>query len=203
MVNTSNVFSFLDMIGTLGFALSGAMAAKERELDLFGVAIIAFLTACGGGIIRDICLGQVPPVGITNGSYFGLTMFATFIVIFFHNLISKIKYPVLMFDAAGLSMFAVAGTQKSLFLGNNYLTAIMLGVLTAIGGGIIRDTLLSRIPVVLRKEVYGSAALIAAIIVSLFHYFELNNTIGAWIAIIVCFLIRYFSIKNKWNLPRI
>src|SRR5690606_1187624 len=108
-----------------------------------------------------------------------------------------------MFDAAGLSMFAVAGTQKSLFLGNNYLTAIMLGVLTAIGGGIIRDTLLSRIPVVLRKEVYGSAALIAAIIVSLFHYFELNNTIGAWIAIIVCFLIRYFSIKNKWNLPRI
>src|SRR5690606_40371693 len=102
MVMTSGyLFSFLDMLGTFGFALSGAMAAKERELDLFGVAIIAFLTACGGGIIRDICLGQVPPVGITNGSYFGLTMFATFIVIFFHNLISKIKYPVLLFVAPG------------------------------------------------------------------------------------------------------
>ncbi len=201
-MTTEFLFLILDLLGTLGFAISGALAAKERELDLFGVAIIAFLTACGGGIVRDICLGVFPPVGISYWPYLAIPLFATFTVLFFYNQIAKIKYPVLMFDAAGLSMFAVAGSQKALYLGSNYQVAIILGVLTAIGGGIIRDTLLSRIPVVLRKEVYGSAALIAATIVSTFHYFELDNTVGAWLGIIICFLIRYFSIKNKWNLPK-
>lgn len=204
MVMTSGyLFSFLDMLGTFGFALSGAMAAKERELDLFGIAIIAFLTACGGGIVRDICLGIFPPVGISHWPYLALTLVATLVIILFHQVVAKLKYPVLLFDAIGLSMFAVAGSQKALILGHNYEVAILLGVLTAIGGGIIRETLLGRIPVVLRKEVYGSAALIAAIIVAIFHYFDLNNTIGAWLAILICFLIRYFSIKKKWNLPRV
>lgn len=121
----------------------------------------------------------------------------------FHRYIVNLNYPVLMFDAAGLAMFAVAGTQKSLFHNQNYEVAILLGVLSAVGGGIIRDTLLGRIPVVLRKEVYGSAALVGSVIVAAFHFLQLDSTIGAWLGICVCFIVRYVSIKHKWNLPRI
>lgn len=201
-MTTEFLFSILDLLGTFVFALSGAEASKERELDLFGMIIIAFLTACGGGIIRDICLGISPPVGISYWPYLALTLFATLTVAIFHRFIVNIKYPVLLFDAVGLSMFAVAGTQKSLFLGQNYEVAILLGVLSAIGGGIIRDTLLGRIPVVLRKEVYGSAALIGSVIVALFHYFILESALGAWLGITACFVVRYLSIKKKWNLPK-
>jgi uncharacterized membrane protein YeiH len=202
-MTTQFLFSFLDLLGTFVFALSGAEAAKERELDLFGIIIIAFLTACGGGIVRDICLGISPPVGISHWPYLALTLLATLTVAGFHRYIVNLKYPVLLFDALGLSMFAVAGTQKTLFLDHNYEVALLLGVLSAIGGGIIRETLLGRIPVVLRKEVYGSAALIGSSTIILFHYFDLDSTVGAWIGIALCFIIRYFSIKNRWNLPKI
>lgn len=202
-MTTEFLFSILDLLGTFVFAISGVEAAKERKLDLFGIITIALLTACGGGIIRDICLGISPPVGISYWPYLALTLLATIAVAGFHRYITNIKYPVLLFDAIGLSVFAVAGTQKSIFMGFNYEVAIILGVLSAIGGGIIRDTLLGRVPVVLRKEVYGSAALIASVIVVLFHYFNLDSTVGAWIGITTCFFIRYFSIRNKWNLPKI
>lgn len=202
-MTTEFLFSILDILGTFVFAISGAEAAKERELDLFGTIIIAFLTACGGGIIRDLCLGITPPVGISHWPYFALTLLATFAVALFHRYITKLKYPVLLFDALGLSMFAVAGTQKSLFMGQNYEVALILGVLSAVGGGIIRETLLGRIPVVLRKEVYGSAALIGSSIVIIFHYFNLDSSLGAWLGITTCFVIRYLSIKKKWNIPRI
>lgn len=196
------LFSIFDILGTFVFALSGAEAAKERELDLFGVVIVAFLTACGGGIIRDICLDVTPPVGISYWPYLAVTLLATLSIALSHNYVKKLMYPVLLFDAVGLAMFSVAGTQKSLFLGQNYEVAIILGVLSAVGGGIIRDILLGNIPMVLRKEIYGSAALIGSFIVSFFHYFKMNPIVGAWIGIICCFGIRYFSMKNKWNLPR-
>lgn len=201
-MTTEFLFSILDLFGTFVFALSGAEAAKEKELDIFGIIIVSFLTACGGGIGRDICLGIYPPIGISYWPYLVLTLFATLTVISLHRYFVQIKYPVLLFDALGLSMFSVAGTQKSLFLGQNYEVAILLGVLSAIGGGIIRDILLGRIPAVLRREVYGSAALIGSIIVVISHYFKFDKTLGAWIAIFVCFIVRYLSIKNKWNLPR-
>ena len=121
-------------------------------------------------------------------------MFSTFL-----NL--AINFPVLLFDAIGLSIFSVAGTQKSLALGFNYEVAVLLGVLSAIGGGMFRDVILRRIPLVLRKEIYGSAALVGAILFSLSHYFEINPNVGTWIGVIVCFLIRYFSLKRKWDLP--
>ena len=202
-MTTELLFSFLDLLGTFVFALSGAEAAREQELDLFGTIIIAFLTACGGGILRDLCLGISPPVGISYWPYLALTILATATIAGFSAQISKLKYPVLMFDALGLAMFSVAGTQKSLYLNQNYEVAMLLGVLSAIGGGIIREVMLGKVPSVLRKEVYGSAALIGSLIVILFHYCELDMTVGAWIAITVCFLVRYLSIKNKWNLPRV
>lgn len=200
-VTTQLLFSLFDMLGTFVFAISGAMASKERELDLFGIIIVAFLTACGGGIIRDVCIGVTPPIGISEWPYLGFTVLAAFLVMGFYRFIAKLNFPVLLFDALGLSMFAVAGTQKSLFLGFNYEVAVLLGVLSAIGGGIIRDILLGKVPVVLRREVYGSAALLGALIVALAHYIEIDHQYGAWFGLLVCFVIRYFSIKRKWQLP--
>lgn len=202
-MTTEFLFSIIDLVGTFVFALSGAEAAKQQKLDLFGTIIIAFLTACGGGILRDLCLGVTPPVGISHWPYLLLTLIATATVAGLHRWITKLRYPVLLFDALGLAMFTVAGTQKSLFMEQNYEVAILLGVLSAIGGGIIRETLLGKVPSVLRREVYGSAALVGSLIVILFHYFNLDSTLGAWIGITVCFVVRYFSIKNKWNLPRV
>lgn len=195
------LISLLDLLGTFVFALSGAQAARESELDLFGIITIAFLTACGGGIVRDLCLDVTPPVGISYWPYLALTLLATALVICFYRFIERMNFPVLLFDAIGLAIFSVAGTQKSLVLGFNYEVAVLLGVLSAIGGGILRDILLKQIPVVLRKEIYGSAALVGACIFALAHYLEINVNVGTWLGVLACFIIRYFSFRNKWDLP--
>jgi uncharacterized membrane protein YeiH len=200
-MTTEHLTTLLDLIGTFVFALSGAQAARESKLDLFGIVIIAFLTACGGGIVRDLCLDVTPPVGISYWPYLVLTILASVLVISFSRLIERMNYPVLFFDAIGLSIFSVAGTQKSLALGFNYEVAIILGVLSAIGGGMFRDVILKRIPVVLRKEIYGSAALLGAIIFSLGHFFNINPNLGTWLGAVACFIIRYLSLKKKWDLP--
>lgn len=201
-MNTEFIFTLFDLVGTFVFALSGAQAAKERGLDLFGIVMIAFLTACGGGIIRDICIGATPPVGLSYWPYLALTIFATICIVLFYKQVEKMNYPVLLFDALGLSMFCVTGTQKTLHLGFNYEVAILLGTLSAIGGGMLRDTLLKEVPVTLRKEIYGSAALIGSCIVALAYYFETPHHIGAWLGLSASFIIRYVSMKNKWDLPK-
>lgn len=193
-------FTLFDLIGAFVFALSGAEASKQSNLDVFGLIFVAFLTACGGGIIRDVCI-DVTPIGLSHWPYLALTIIASLTVIAFHRYIIKLNYPTLLFDAVGLSMFTVAGTQKTLFLGFGYDTALILGTLSAIGGGMIRDIMLGKIPVVLRKEIYGTAALIGSAIVILVHHFEGSAALGAWLGLIVCFGIRYFSLRNKWNLP--
>jgi uncharacterized membrane protein YeiH len=163
--------------------------------------MIAFLTACGGGIIRDISLGAVPPAGIQNWQYLAITFLAVANVIVFKKLILKLNFPILIFDALGLSLFSVAGTQKSLMLGFNYQVAILLGVLSAIGGGVLRDVLLGKIPTVFRKEIYASAALLGSSIYAISFHFQVPPSVGTWVGVLACFLLRFVSIRNKWNLP--
>lgn len=202
-ISTEFLFTALDIVGTFVFALSGAQAAKEAELDIFGTSMIAFVTACGGGIARDLCLGITPPVGISHWPYLALTVLALLAVALFSSSLQRLQYPVLIFDAAGLAMFTVAGTQKSLFLQYNYEVAILLGVFSAVGGGILRDLLLGKVPMVLRKEVYASAALVGALIVAGFHFAEWSANLGAWVGLLVCFTVRFLAMKRRWNLPRI
>lgn len=199
--NLTNFLSVLDLIGALVFAVSGAKAAKEQHLDLFGILIIAFLTACGGGIIRDVLLGQTPPMGINHWPYLAATVLAVIAVALIHPLLEKMKYPVQFFDALGLSVFSVTGAQKALELGQSYQVAILLGMLTAIGGGVLRDLLLRQIPVVFRKEIYGSAALLGAISVVFGNLLGLSSSLGMIVGFLCCFLVRVFSIRHRWNLP--
>src|SRR3954454_6821888 len=126
MIDTANtIYTFLDVIGTFVFALSGAVAAKQKGLDLFGIFSIAFTVACGGGIIRDLCIGAIPPAGLTNSLYLAMAFAATLVAIGFYRTVNILNQPVLLFDALGLSVFAVAGARKVIVFGHNYQVAIL------------------------------------------------------------------------------
>lgn len=196
------LYTILDLAGTFVFAISGAAAAKQRGLDLFGITAIAFIVACGGGIMRDLCIGAIPPTGLTNWRYLVVTILASGMTVGFYPLVQKLYQPVLLFDALGLGLFAVTGAQKTLAFGHNAEVAVLLGVTTAVGGGVLRDVLLNRIPVILEREIYASAALIAALIVVLGDHFGwLSSDWISIIALTTCFGLRLLALRFHWNLP--
>jgi uncharacterized membrane protein YeiH len=145
-------FVVVDLLGTIAFAISGATAATERRLDLFGVYAVAFITAIGGGMVRDLCLGAVPPVGISDWRYLAGSVFAATLTIWAGPWVEHLKNPVAIFDSVGLGFFAVAGAHKAFSHGGHVEPAIVLGVVTAVGGGVMRDVLLNRLPVILAKR---------------------------------------------------
>jgi uncharacterized membrane protein YeiH len=197
-----SLYYFLDLAGTFAFAISGATAAKERGLDLFGICAIAFIVACGGGIIRDLCIGAIPPAGLTNWHYLVAAIIAAGLTAGTFSIVQRLNRPVLVFDAVGLSLFAITGAQKALAYGHNGEVAVLLGITTAVGGGVLRDVLLNRIPVILEKEIYASAALVGAVIVVLGN--DLKWITSDWasiIGLITCFTLRILALHYHWNLP--
>ena len=202
MENLQNFYYLLDLAGTFAFAISGATAARQRGLDLFGIFAVAFTVACGGGIIRDLCIGAIPPAGLTQWYYLVTAMVAAVMTIGLYPLVQKLNRPVILFDTAGLALFAVTGAQKTLAYGHNGEMAVLLGIVTAVGGGMMRDIILNRIPVVLEKEIYASAAFLAAMIVVLGNQFNwLTPDWIAVIALVVCFTLRMLALRFHWNLP--
>lgn len=199
--SASNIYTFLDLIGTFVFALSGAVAAKQKGLDIFGIFFIAFTVACGGGIVRDLCIGAIPPAGLTNWNYLLMVFLATLIGIGFYYLVTIFNQPVLLFDALGLSVFAVTGARKAIVYGHNYEVAVLLGTFTAVGGGMIRDILLDRIPVILKKEIYASAAMVGAVIVVAGDYWRYSREAVSVTAIAICFGLRFLGLHFHLNLP--
>ena len=202
MEKLHSLYIFLDLAGTFAFAISGAVAAKQRGLDLFGICALAFTVACGGGIIRDLCIGAIPPAGLKNWQYLVVAIIATGLTVGLYSIVQRLNRPVLLFDAVGLSLFAVTGAQKALAYGHNGEVAVLLGITTAVGGGVLRDILLNRIPVILEKEIYASAALIGAVIVVVGNYLKWVS--GDWVSIIgltVCFTLRILALRYHWNLP--
>ncbi|NDK55556.1 trimeric intracellular cation channel family protein [Pontibacter fetidus] len=202
MEELHSLYYLLELAGTFAFAISGATAARKRNLDLFGICAIAFTVACGGGIIRDLCIGAIPPAGLTNWPYLVVAIVAAALTVGFYPIVQRLKRPVLFFDAVGLALFAVTGAEKTLSYGHNGEVAILLGITTAVGGGVIRDVLLTRVPVILEKEIYASAALMGAVIVVLGNYQQwLSDDWVAVIALVLCFTLRIFALRFHWNLP--
>lgn len=198
---TNEIYIILDLIGTFVFAVSGAVAARQRGLDVFGIFAIAFTTACGGGIIRDLCIGAIPPTGLTHLPYLLTALAAAVISMAFYSWVNILNHPVLIFDAVGLSVFAIAGTRKVLAFGFNYEMAILLGITTAVGGGVLRDVLLGRVPVILRREIYASAAMVGAAIVVFGSHMSYDINITSAIALFICFGMRFMGLHYHWNLP--
>jgi uncharacterized membrane protein YeiH len=202
MEKLQSLYYVLELAGSFAFAISGAVAARQRGLDLFGICALAFTVACGGGIIRDLCIGAIPPAGLKHWEYLVSAIVAAGLTVGFYSFVRKLNRPVLLFDAVGLSLFAVTGAQKTLAYGHNGEMAILLGITTAVGGGVLRDILLNRVPVIFEKEIYASAALLGAGIVVLGNYLKwLPSDWVSLIALGICFTLRILALRYHWNLP--
>lgn len=199
-MNAQTLFVALDLAGVFACAISGATAALQRRLDLFGVVMVAFITAVGGGVVRDLCIGATPPVGLSDWNYLAVAVFAALLTIGAGPLVERLAYPVLLFDALGLSVFAVTGAHKALAYGHNYEVAILLGTLTGVGGGLARDVLLNRVPAILRKEIYATAALLGASILVLGEALGWSRNWLTWLAIAACFALRLLSLRYGWHM---
>ncbi|MBW5435340.1 trimeric intracellular cation channel family protein [Bradyrhizobium canariense] len=191
----------LDLTGTFVFALSGALAGVKRRLDIFGVLVLSFAAANSGGITRDILIGAVPPAALVDLRYLGVSLFAGLVTFFLSSLIVRLSTAILVFDAAGLAFFAVAGSSKALAQGLNPVMSVVLGMVTGIGGGMVRDVLMAEIPTVLRAELYAVAALAAAAVVVIGHLLQLPITPVVVVALVLCFGLRLLAIRYKWQLP--
>ena len=194
-------FVLVDLLGTFAFALSGATAAIERRLDLFGVAVVAFVTACGGGVLRDLCLGSTPPVALVHARYIAVALLACAMALWAQRLIARLQHPVLLFDAVGLGFFAVAGAHKALLLSHDAEAAVLLGVATAVGGGVLRDVLLNRVPVILQREIYALAALLGAGIQVAGQATGWQPAWTPWLGAGSCALLRFLALRRGWRLP--
>jgi len=191
----------LDLAGTFVFAISGALAAVERRLDIFGILVLSFVAGNFGGIFRDLLIGAVPPGAISNTSYLLVSVFAGLVTFFWYSGVDRLRSPVLMFDAAGLSLFAVSGAQKAFEFGLNPIMAALLGMLTGIGGGMTRDVLLAEIPQVLRSDLYAVAALAGAAVVVIGNMLGVHYGVSALSGAAVCFGLRFMAIRHGWHLP--
>lgn len=191
----------LDLVGTLVFALSGAVVGVRRRMDLFGVLVLAFVTAVAGGILRDVLIGAIPPAAIANWHALALSVAAGLFAFLFPAAIDRLRFPVQFFDAAGLGMFAATGTHKALEYGISPLMAAMLGMISGIGGGMVRDVLSAQVPVVLRSEIYALAALAGAALVVAGNQFDLPTPATLLAGTGLCLFLRVMAIYRGWHLP--
>ncbi len=195
------LFDTMDLAATFVFAISGATQGVRKRFDLFGVLVLAWVAAVAGGMARDLLIGAVPPAAMANWRYLAVTVAAGLLGFFASDLIARLRTPVLLFDAAGLCLFAVTGTQKALAYGLSPLMAAMLGMVTCIGGGVARDLLTRQLPTVLRSELYAVAALAGAGTVAVGFWLDLPRHPVALAGAAICLFLRLMSIYRGWRLP--
>jgi uncharacterized membrane protein YeiH len=190
-----------DLIGVAVFAASGASAAIAKQLDLFGVAFVGFLAALGGGILRDVVIGAVPPLAFADWRYAVTAVTASIAVFWLHPQLTRLRRTVLVLDAAGLGLFTVTGTLKALEAGVPPVGACLIGMLTAIGGGLARDLLTGDIPVVLQRDIYAVAALGGAILVTILRAWELAGPASLFATAVLITGVRLLALYRRWSAP--
>jgi uncharacterized membrane protein YeiH len=192
----------LDLIGTALFAAEGAATAINSHLDLLGILVISFLTALGGGIVRDLLLGATPPNSVRNWRYAAVALASGLLTFVLHpSDAAMASHWLIAMDAAGLSLFAVAGATKALEFGINPLLSVMMGGITGVGGGTLRDVLINRVPIVLRADVYATAALFGAAVVVVLLRLGVKPLVANLSGIVACFALRMVAVQYHWNLP--
>lgn len=197
-------FSFvylLEMLGTAAFAVSGALAASRKNMDIFGFCVLALMPAVGGGTIRDIIIGRVPVFWISDNRYVAVAIIAALVVFFTSYKPGARRRTLIWMDALGLALFAALGTEICLQHGTGPLIAVMLGVTTAVTGGMIRDIICNEIPLILSREIYATAAFVASLSYVLANEAGSSEQVSLIIAVIVGFTIRALGIIYNWSLP--
>jgi len=200
-VQTSTLLLVLDIVGIAVFASSGALVGVEKKLDLFGVVFLAVGTGLGGGFMRDALLGATPAAALTDWRYITTPLVVGLVVFYVHPAVTKFARVLLLVDAAGLGLFAVAGARKAIDFGVGPVGACGVGMLTAIGGGIIRDVLVREIPTVLHREIYATAALAATLLVVIGDRLKFDDVAVSIVAVAVAFGVRVVSRWRKWSAP--
>jgi len=190
-----------DLVGVAVFAASGASAAVAKRLDLFGVAFVGFIAALGGGIVRDLVIGAVPPLAFADWRYAVTAVLASVAVFWLHPQLSRLRRTVLVLDAAGLGLFTVAGTLKALDAGVPAVGACLIGMLTAIGGGLARDLLTGEIPVVLQRDIYAVAALAGAVAVAVLARIGAAGPLALAGAAAAVTAVRLIALYRRWSAP--
>ncbi|RMI40456.1 trimeric intracellular cation channel family protein [Actinomadura harenae] len=193
----------LDLAGIFVFAVSGALAAVQKRLDVVGMVVLAEITALGGGILRDVVIGAVPPAAFTSVGYVLVPLLATAIVFFWHPQVTRIMPTVMLFDAAGLGLFCVTGAIKALDYHLSPLHAVLLGVITAVGGGILRDMMSGQIPSVLYdRQLYALPSLVGATVATLLWQEGLHGASVSAGAALLAFGLRVAAMRWNWRTPR-
>lgn len=194
----------LDLIGIFVFAISGALLAVRKNFDVFGIAVLAEVTALGGGLFRDLVIGAVPPAAFTDLGYFLTPLLATLLVFFLHPQVERIQVAVNVFDAAGLGLFCVAGTIKAYEYGLGLTASAGLGLTTAVGGGVLRDVLANEVPSLLRwdRDLYAVPAIVGAALAALCIRYDALNPFTSALAVITAFVLRLLAMRFHWRAPR-
>jgi uncharacterized membrane protein YeiH len=191
----------LDGLGSFVFALSGGLLAVQKRFDLFGVLLLSFVVAVTGGITRDLLIGAVPPAAVASWHTLAIAAFGGLLTFYVYPTVQSFKRDILLFDAVGLAVFSVTGAQKALHHGIDPVMAAVLGMVSGIGGGIMRDVLTGDVPTVLRADLYALAALAAAGVVSLGQVLDAPLLYPMLIGAAVCIFMRVMAIYRGWRVP--
>jgi uncharacterized membrane protein YeiH len=202
--NPRKLLLVADLAGTLLFAIEGAIVAVAGDLDFLGLMVLAFATALAGGIFRDLLIGAVPPASLRDWRYPATAFVGGAAVFFLHHFLKRIPAAIMIdLDAMALALFAVAGTEKALEYRLNPFIAVLLGTVTAVGGGTVRDIFLAQIPRVLNVDIYATAALAGAAVLVLSRRLKFPPVWAALLGGAVCFFLRVVSVWQHWNLPKV
>jgi uncharacterized membrane protein YeiH len=192
----------LDLLGIFVFAITGALVGVRKDLDIFAVLVLAGATGLGGGFLRDVLIGAVPPAALVDWRYLLVPVVAGLVTYFYHPLVGRMERTLTVFDAAGLALFCVTGALKAMDFGLGPVPAALLGMVSGIGGGVVRDVLTGRVPLVFRGELYATPALVGAVIAVLGHQAGVPTSVVAVPAAAACFGWRVLAVRRGWNAPR-
>lgn len=195
------IFTLLDFIGTVAFAMSGALTAIHKKLDIFGVFIIAFVTAVGGGTLRDIMIGRTPVSWMLDLNYVYMIIFGFILAIIFRKKLDRLRTSLSLFDTIGLSIFTLIGLERGMIWGLHPAICIALGTMTACFGGVIRDILCTEIPVIFRREIYATVCIAGGIVFFTLKQINLEQDILYIITSVFMISFRLLAVKYHWYLP--
>ncbi|HEY0047545.1 MAG TPA: trimeric intracellular cation channel family protein [Flavobacterium sp.] len=194
------MFHIIEILGTVAFAISGSLTAMSKKLDPFGVFVIAFVTAVGGGTLRDIMIGRTPVAWMLQLDYVYLIIFGFFLALVFRKKLDRLRVSLLLFDTIGLGVFTLIGLQKGLETGLHPVICIALGTMTACFGGVIRDILCNEIPVIFRREIYATICMLGGVVFFALKELNLADNILYLITSLVMIVVRLLAIRFKWSL---
>ncbi|NBA85155.1 trimeric intracellular cation channel family protein [Emticicia sp. CRIBPO] len=194
---------WMDILGVLVFAISGTMIGIERQLDIFGASVIAFATAVGGGTLRDVLIGSTPVGWMKDPAYIYVIILGIFLALLFKREFSMLSKTIFLFDTIGLGLYSIIGLKKALLFGMSPMVAVIMGTVSAVFGGVLRDILTNRVPLIFRKEIYAILCIIGGIVFLILNKFFDHDIINTYLTMGLVIFMRILVVVKKWSLPKI